>query len=225
MKIYTYIDNIFKQTDTTKLLSLWTSSWEKMGFHTQILNRSIVEKHKYYAKFLRKIKDNHLNITKHKLNRYGEACYVRWLAYASINTKEVFYVSDYDVINKSFQHQQQKVDRLTFLDGYCPSLAMGNSEHFLSFCRDMASHNIPSLQHLGLTTYHDQEFLSLNKRINSRKYNILTSYPFRNNLLKHVSTDYAHASNYYKRNFGDKYDRKNIESTKYFLAISFLNDV
>jgi hypothetical protein len=170
MKIYTYYENInFKNQD--ELIKLWKESWEVNGFDAIVLSLEDSKKNPYYDEFVNKIKQIHLDITGNDIKRYGLSCYLRWLAYSNQSGVEPFLVSDYDVINRNFSIVQinEPYNELSFMDRYCPCLAYGTSENFLSFCKDIISYTISNKEIIKdayqaekFTNYHDQEFLVLN---------------------------------------------------------------
>lgn len=173
MKIFTYHENInFK--NQLELVQLWKKSWEMQGFEACILTREDAERSPYYKEFVTNIKQVHIDIAGHEIRPYGLSCYLRWLAYSVQKDQELFLVSDYDVINKNFKTNEiiESCDKISFMDRYCPCLAYGSSEQFLTFCKNIISisnQNKDSIkqnyQIKSLSHYHDQEFLLLNHGI------------------------------------------------------------
>lgn len=170
MKIFTYYEDInFKEQDG--MIQLWKQSWENNGFEAIVLSEKDAISHPYYNTFVTGLKDIHKNIAGKDIRPYGLSCYVRWLAYASLNIEESFLVSDYDVINVEFKSKDllEPTDKLSFLDGRCPCLAYGNSKLFLKFCEYIINTSILNTDEIIKTyqekkfgNYHDQEFLCLN---------------------------------------------------------------
>ena len=174
MRICTYYEDIrFDQQD--QLLEIWKTSWENQGFTTLVLNLEHAIQCSYYNNFFSNIDQLYIKITKQSLKKYGKSCYSRWLAYASLNTEEPFLVSDYDVINYNFSvndARNQITNKLTFLDRYCPCLAIGTSEQYLNFTKQIINFSEEFAEPLtyyyqqyNLQTFHDQDFLWLIHKI------------------------------------------------------------
>lgn len=169
-KIYTYFEELGGE-DQTEILNLWKQSWEQNGFEAIILNKSNAESSPYYEEFLGGVEKIHMDICGNRLSKYGLSCYLRWLAYSTQEESESFFVSDYDVVNRCLSPGDinEPIDKITFLDRYCPCFAIGTKNQFLSFCKDIVLYSNQNKQFLkkeykrkGYTSYHDQDFLSLN---------------------------------------------------------------
>ena len=116
MKIYTYYEEInFPQQK--EMLELWRESWSKMGFETIVLGEEDAKKSPDYDLFVRKMQFIFNEITGQELSSYGLSCFVRWLAYSTVeNKQEKFLVSDYDVINSGgWKTSDPLIDGLTFI--------------------------------------------------------------------------------------------------------------
>lgn len=168
MIICTYYDDIrFNEQD--RLLEIWKTSWENQGFTALVLNLDQAIQCSYYIDFFNNMDDLYIKITKESLKKYGRTCYLRWLAYASLRAEEPFLVSDYDVINCNFSVNEAKTlitSKLTFLDRYCPCLAIGTSEQYLNFTKQIIEFSKEFVELLTdcyqrhkLQTFHDQDFL------------------------------------------------------------------
>jgi len=206
MNIYTYYEDIHitEIIPQSKLIDLWKYSWEKNGFNPIVLSISDVITHPLYDKFIEDIQNIHANISGHTISKYGLSCYRRWLAYANLNNNDIFYVSDYDVINNGFKptNLQKTKDKISFLDTLCPSIAVGNSDQFLNFCLDIlkTSKNqdiIDAYKVNKLQNYHDQEFLWLK---------------FETGMLSHNHGDYDIIES---RKYVSLYESGNPEMEKY----------
>lgn len=178
--IYTYYNNIHQSEDEYQniLIELWKLSWKKNGFNPVVLTKESAVKHPSYLKYKRKVEKIHLFLTGREISQYGLSCFERWLAYASLNLENPFYVSDYDVINNGFKPQNLQINekKISFLDTLCPSIAIGNSSLFDSFCKDILLSSRTELfkqeyKNNFLKNYHDQEFLFLKFMTNSLDYN------------------------------------------------------
>ena len=162
MKAYTYYEDV-KFKDQDELIDLWKRSWERQGFEIIILDRSHAESHPYYEKFVKSLREIHLDIMNKPLDPYGLSCYLRWLAYAT-QPEEAFYVSDYDVININFKPIKPD-DKLHFLDCDCPCIASGTPKQFEALCHmfvDLSKSRMNDLKGVPEMVYHDQNFLNLN---------------------------------------------------------------
>jgi len=165
-RVYTYYENInFHEQD--KLIGLWAESWEKNGFEATVLNRSHAEGHPFYEEFLQKIRSLHLKIAGKPLAAYGEACWLRWLAYAS-QPEGSFYVSDYDVINYRLV-EPSFFSGVRLLDGSCPCIASGSPGGFEGLCRNYINFTEGNVEDFckiyhrdsKFVWFHDQEFFTI----------------------------------------------------------------
>jgi uncharacterized C2H2 Zn-finger protein len=160
VKVYTYYSEIHF-SDQAELISVWKKSWERWGFEPVVLSAADAERHPYYNCFKEIVRDQSRRAG-FALGAYGEACWMRWLAYAALGESESFIVCDYDVMNRNFPVPEKLPGGLVFWDGACPCVASGNSEDFLRFCKSvelldmecfLEAHKKP------IPHFHDQEFL------------------------------------------------------------------
>jgi len=169
MKICTYYEEThFEQQKP--LLELWGMSWERNGYEPIVLSRRNAESHPLFPEFLNTILGAHLKITGKPLNKYGVACWIRWLAYATQN-EEGFYMSDYDVFNPGVKLSSgtPKGD-LVFLDWHVPCFVYGTPSGARKFCEAVMSSvqreenrfKILFEQHKW-RHFHDQEFVVAHK--------------------------------------------------------------
>lgn len=104
LPVYTYYEPLANTPELgdARLLELWAESWQRHGWAPQVLNRNLARQHPVYTKLLEVIKQYpHVNP-----DDYEAACFVRWLAFASVGTG--LFV-DYDILNLGYtpeQHQQ-----------------------------------------------------------------------------------------------------------------------
>lgn len=170
MKIYTYYEDInFNFQD--KMIDLWKKSWEQHGFEAVVLTLEDAKKNPYYEEFVTNLKYLNTEIAGKDIGPYELSCHVRWLAYSIQEDTDAFFVSDYDVINKNFNSSDinEPLDKILFLDGYCPCFVYGTAQQYLKFCKDIIEcshkHKESSKQQYAINKsiyYHDQEFLSIN---------------------------------------------------------------
>lgn len=165
MKIYTYYEDI-NFNKQNELLELWKFSWEKEGFEVGVLGLEDAKKSKDYDVFCERMRSIFKIITGKELSSYGLSCFVRWLAYSTIEDKDSrFLVSDYDVINSGkWKTWHPITNKLHFYDVDCPCLASGNVHEFSQLCDaffDVTMHRLAILQ-AKANHYHDQEFFMYN---------------------------------------------------------------
>lgn len=205
MKIYTYYENI-EFNNQEELLRLWYFSWAKMGFHPVVLGIKDAQKHSTFDSFNKTMGDichkmQSLNNTGGVNEKYVMSCHRRWLAYAS-QKPERFIVSDYDVINFHLKPDDTKLDtikenKIHFLDGLCPCLAMGRPKNFENFALDLlttSEQNIENNKKWTGSLYHDQQVLLHNEEYfrNSDKYAF-----YQNDFRNYIWTKLRHFSHHY----------------------------
>lgn len=165
MKIYTYYEDInFKEQKD--MLLLWHESWERKGFEPIVLGLQDAKKSPRYSDFCQKMQFIFKKITGKDLGRYGLSCFVRWLAYSTVENKEErFFVSDYDVVNSGkWETHHPVTNKLHLYDSACPCFASGNPQEFGQLCDgffDVSMQRIDFLQKHA-NHYHDQEFFMYN---------------------------------------------------------------
>jgi hypothetical protein len=162
IKIYTYQENI-NDKDQCKIIDLWKKSWERQGFEAVVLNKSHAEAHPYYQEFIKNLEKLHLKIMEKPISNAGLDSYLRWLAF-SIQEEELFYVSDYDLINNKFK-KALPIDKLHFMDADCPRLASGTPKQFKDLCYafiKVTQQRAEALSGNVKPHYHDQQFLTYN---------------------------------------------------------------
>ena len=165
MKIYTYYEEInFSQQK--EMLELWSKSWAQMGFETIVLGEEDAKKSPDYDLFVAKMQFIFNEITGQELSSYGLSCFVRWLAYSTVeNKQEKFLVSDYDVINSGgWKTSDPLIDGLHLFDGACPCMASGTALDFKNLCDlffEITVKRIDTLKEQA-NHYHDQEFFLYN---------------------------------------------------------------
>lgn len=154
MKIYTYYEEI-RFPEQKEMLSIWKNNWEAKGFQPIVLKRRHAESHFLFNKYSNTLNKRHKNLLGRYVSEYGLSCYFRWLAYANLNIKETFLVSDYDVINVRLK--KQDVSGFQLMSNLCPCLVSGNSNDFLMLSRFFLeySHKIKKI-----SNFHDQDILA-----------------------------------------------------------------
>ena len=203
MKIYTYYENI-KFDEQDELINLWKKSWRDQGFEPIVLTEKDAQSVSYYETFVDEISKINKKISGVEIHPYTLSCFTRWISYVSLKSDESILVCDYDVINKSFQNKKfnEPSEKLSFLDGFCPCFALGNSEQFLKFCQDIVEKSKSNLDEIkkiffedDYRLFHDQTFLSIcyNKlKIENNLYNICKSRKYVDfEKIYHVSHNYV----------------------------------
>lgn len=163
MKIYTYYEDI-KFRNQEKLIDVWERSWRNQGFDPIVLSRSDAEKNNLFQEFEIKMQELHTEIMGKPVMGYGMSCYYRWLAYGGLADDEAFYVSDYDIINRSWS-AREPINRLHLMDADCPCLASGTAKQMQRLCKLFLSVTEERLDYLRgkpQPWYHDQEFFTFN---------------------------------------------------------------
>lgn len=206
MKIYTYYNDIGFNRQK-EILALWCESWKNKGFDPIILSSSDAESHEYYNEFNDKFLQIYKNIKHDEPSKYILACYHRWLAYAT-QKKELFFVSDYDVININLLPTPISSRTIHFMNGVCPCFASGRPEYFTEFIKDaieLSLTNFKSIKEKSKVIYHDQEFINCNYHLLQHKYKF-TNDPILWSKVRH----YYHDLLYLIKN-------KDLESLRIFL--------
>jgi hypothetical protein len=209
MNVYTYYEDIgFNKQD--QLIDLWRSSWEQAGFNPVVLNLHHVKKNPYYSEFKHKLNEIHLAITGKDIDNYCLSCFLRWMAYSTIDEDSMI-VCDYDVINSGVsacEFKEFNNERINLITGVCPALAIGTPQQFSDLCHtfvDMALSNIDLAREVATTTdkrmgevYHDQHFFKLfreqlERSVNITQTNIMAwSYKQSDKKLTHFSHRYVY---------------------------------
>lgn len=165
-KIYTYYEeiNFNKQPD---LINVWKESWSSAGYEPVVLGYDDALKHPYYKEYVSYLKDMHIKVTDVPISDYGLACYVRWLAYATVPDTEAFFVCDYDVICNGFSDLPVP-GQLHLMDHCCPCFVSGTSKQFEELCHmfvDISLSNMEEIKSHPMQCYHDQEFFLYNEHL------------------------------------------------------------
>ena len=95
--MHTYFDDLqnfgagMNSTEHHQLIDVWKKSWQDAGFDTVVLSRKDAEKHPDYERHSQKLIE--LGV-----NEYNQACFLRWLAMASLkdDCQDGGWMSDYD---------------------------------------------------------------------------------------------------------------------------------
>ena len=233
MKIYTFYEKIFNNQE--QLIDLWKKNWSEKGFEPIVLSVKDSEKSPLFKEFSTKINSIHKYVTGADISRYGLACYYRWIAYSTQNSKEAFLVSDYDIINKNFKIEdcEYKDGKISFLNRFCPCLAVGKVNDYKSFISDILSISQKHMSQIKkefnsskFIQYHDQEFLSLNSnRLNYNFYHpqkIVRLYRCNEEIEHQKVLHFSHTSIYEFKKIFPKYTQDNEEQLRIKLIKSVM---
>lgn len=177
MKIYTYYEEICFP-EQQEMLSIWKNNWETKGFQPIVLERKDAKSHFLFNEYVNTLNKRHKNLLGRDISEYGLSCYFRWLAYANLNIKETFLVSDYDVINVRLK--KQDVSGFHLMSNLCPCLASGNSKDFLMLSRFFLEY---SRKIKKISNFHDQDILAhagekeILRYLNNLKISMLVAFP------------------------------------------------
>lgn len=174
MKILTYYEalnnkpgNVHAFNNQEELLNLWSESWSRAGFDPCIVSLKDAQNSPFFETLSEQMSDLCRQITGKTLSAYGLHCYLRWMAYSTVNDlNEFVLVSDYDVFNNGSSKNDWNLNdsSLTFLDGTCPSIASGTAKYFKNLCQSFVDITKERLNYLiaNADHYHDQEFFHFN---------------------------------------------------------------
>jgi hypothetical protein len=233
MKIYTFYEKVFDKQE--ELIDLWKINWSKKGFDPIVLSIKDSEKSSLFEEFSKKINLIHRDIVGKNISRYGLACYYRWIAYSLQDNEEAFLVSDYDIININFKIEdcEYKYGKISFLNRFCPCLALGKSNDYKSFVEDILYISEKYLLELKkefnsskFIQYHDQEFLSLNShRLNYNFYDpqkIVRLYRCNEEIKNQKVLHFSHTSIYEFKKIFQKYAQDDEEELRIKLIKSII---
>lgn len=223
MKIYTYYEplnnksgNIHVFNRQEELLTLWRESWSKAGFEPCVVNLKDAQKSPLFETLSNKMTYFFNQITGKTLSAYGLHCFLRWLAYSTIdNSDELILVSDYDVFNNASNKNDWNVNDsgLTFFQGWCPSIASGTPRYFEVLCKSFYEITEERLSFLieNASHYHDQEFFKFNfTQDHNKDYKLLC-------LKYNIDITNQHVQTYYGTDLATKAWHVNHEAARFKL--------
>lgn len=126
MNVYTYWHQGGERSD---VILGWAESWAKMGFCPVVLSLRDAKAHPYFSRFVYvlQVRSQDFHISFHR--------WMRWLAFAAVNSQDRFIACDWSIYNISFGKPGLLPPGLTFWeDGL---LASGSSEEFLNICKSV----------------------------------------------------------------------------------------
>jgi hypothetical protein len=124
MKVFTFYSPVEgkKEREELALIDLWKRSWQAQGWEPTVLGYESLTFDDELNELVRRFKKLP-SINRYNLDYW---CYLRWVAVAQQGGGVM---SDYDVINYSFQPRE--VGPLTTYDRYVPCLVSGSREEFM----------------------------------------------------------------------------------------------
>lgn len=173
MKVYTYHVPIELFPIQNKLIDNWSTSWKKNGFEPIVLTDEDAKKHSRYDELYKEIQQIRANVNHRKFDARGEkysiSCYLRWLAYAALDSSERFYTCDYDILNFNFKPGDEQSDKFHLMDHFCPGIVSTTSaqcDEFIQAFVKISNDRTKHLNHLArrnkMFWYNDQDFVEHN---------------------------------------------------------------
>jgi hypothetical protein len=132
MNIYTYYEDV-KFNKQTELLAIWEKSWKRNGFNPIILGRKDAEKSSLYDKYYEFVQRVHRKISDEELpdGGYWLAAQLEIVAFTTVDCPS--YMSDYDIINKSFYETSEVSSKLHWRDNCCSCFASGDGNSWKNY--------------------------------------------------------------------------------------------
>ena len=175
MNIYTYYENVnFKKQK--ELLSLWSQSWENNGFSTKVLSRQDAERSSLYNDYYNFVQSVHTQVSGKELpeNGYWLAAQLEIVAFTTIDSAS--YISDYDIINRSFNDTHEVSSMLHWRDNCCSCFASGDSKSWVDYVIFLMEHEDIIIEwcsqerdKTSRTEFGDQDFLIAIQEVGLRK--------------------------------------------------------
>jgi len=147
MDVYTFYEPIASWDHDRSLLDLWVKNWSDKGFNPVIMSLNDAKKHNYYLKFSETISKSFKTITKKDIINPNNAWsyyvyynYIRFLSYATIDTKQPILIMDYDVYNINLNPEEISglSENIFFYWSICPCLMTGSPASFGNLCKMFA---------------------------------------------------------------------------------------
>ncbi|MGC1480315.1 MAG: hypothetical protein WA771_07415 [Chthoniobacterales bacterium] len=155
MKVFTFYSPVEgkRERDELALIDLWKQSWEALGWEPVVLGYESLDFDEELEEMARELKKLP-SINKHNLDYW---CYLRWIAVAQQGGG---FMSDYDVINYSFEPRE--AGELTIYDRYVPCMVSGTRDEFLRAIRWFADER-PKWWQVFRSDAHTSDMLILKK--------------------------------------------------------------
>ena len=135
--MHTYFDDLqnfgagMNSTEHHQLIDVWKKSWQDAGFDTVVLSRKDAENHPDYERHSQKLIE--LGV-----NEYNQACFLRWLAMASLkdDCQDGGWMSDYDTFPLGLTSEEAlDIGKMPGFKSYAehvPNIIHSDAEHWES---------------------------------------------------------------------------------------------
>jgi hypothetical protein len=158
MKVYTFYSAVEgkPQKDELALIEMWKRSWRSNGWDPVVLGYESLEFDPELEEMAARLKKLP-SINKHNLDYW---CYLRWVAVAQQGGG---FMSDYDVINYSFEPREAV--ELTIYDRYVPCMVSGTRDDFLRVIGWFAEYRMGWFSRLARREAHTSDMLILKEHV------------------------------------------------------------
>ena len=160
--MHTYFDDLqnfgagMNSTEHHQLIDVWAKSWQDAGFDTVVLSRKDAENHPDYERHSQKLIE--LGV-----NEYNQACFLRWLAMASLkdDCQDGGWMSDYDTFPLGLTSEEaMEIEKMPGFKSYAehvPNIIHSDAKHWESILEKLIhpsdEHNLnPNLQRKAMIT-------------------------------------------------------------------------
>ena len=160
--MHTYFDDLqnfgagMNSTEHHQLIDVWAKSWQDAGFDTVVLSRKDAENHPDYERHSQKLIE--LGV-----NEYNQACFLRWLAMASLkdDCQDGGWMSDYDTFPLGLTSEEAlDIEKMPGFKSYAehvPNIIHSDAKHWESILEKLIhpsdEHNLnPNLQRKAMIT-------------------------------------------------------------------------
>lgn len=235
MNIYTYYEDV-KFNKQTELLALWERSWKKNGFNPIVLGRKDAKKSFLYDEYYEFVQRVHKKISGKELldGGYWLAAQLEIAAFTTIDSAS--YVSDYDIINRSFNDTHEISSRLHWRDNCCSCLASGSGIAWINYALFLIENEdkiikwcLEEKEKTSRTEFGDQDFLlatydaGLDRGIfsMSQEMRMCNKY-FPNQKIKHKTYHISHSNMHEITTKYPKYKNHNHEDLRIIMGKEIL---
>ena len=152
VKIYTYYENLGSddQDIHNQLLDIWEQSWKRQGFYPVVLSIDDAKRSSLFNQYMDLVQEVHKSVRggaglteKNQTHKYWLSTQREIAAFHTI--EEPSFISDYDVINKSFKFDHKLSSKLYWRDECCSCFASGDKhgwERYILFLLDQKTNII-----------------------------------------------------------------------------------
>ena len=165
MKIYTYYEDVGFHSQL-ELIELWKQSWSNNGFEPIVLTREDAKRSELYQEyydFVQRVHEKSVGIELND-NSYWMAAQLEIVAWHT--TQQPSFVSDYDIINKSWKFFGELPSKVHWRDYCCPCFASGDGSGWKKYIKFLLNREdkiiewcISENKRTGRVEFGDQDFL------------------------------------------------------------------